>query len=132
MPRKKFKTTRHLAKAKPAAPKAAPTCKRKQWSGESVTAVLSEFKKGIYPINKIAVLYGVLKSTIHDHISGRVIHGTKPGPSPYLDRTVEQELADHLITIAKIAYGKTRKEVKIISENVAKEKKVVTKSNSNF
>ena len=88
-----------------------------------MTAALSEFKKGIYPINKIAVLYCVLNSTIHDHISGRVIHGTKPGHSPYLDHTEKQELVDHLITVGKIAYGKTRKEVKMISENVAKEKK---------
>ena len=90
-----------------------------------MTAALSEFKKGIYPINKIAVLYAVPKSILHDRISGRVRYGTKPGPSPYLDRTEEQELADHLITVAKISYGKTRKEVKMISENVAKEKKVL-------
>ena len=125
MPRKKFRTARRQAKAKPAPPKAAPICKRKQWSEESMTAALNEFKKGIYPINKIAVLYGVPKSTLHDRISGRVRHGTKPGPSPYLDHTEEQELADHLITVAKIGYGKTRKEVKMIAENVAKEKKVL-------
>ena len=83
-----------------------------------MTTALSEFKKGIYPINKIAVLYAVSKSILHNRISG-----TKPGPSPYLDCTEEQELADHLITIAKISYGKTRKEVKMISANVAKEKR---------
>ena len=44
------------------------------------------------------------------------------GPSLYLDATEEQELADHLITVAKIGYGKTRKEVKLIAENVAREK----------
>ena len=77
MPRKKFRTARRKAKAKPAAaaaPKAAPTCKRKQWSEESMTAALNEFRKGIHPINKIAVLYGVPKSTLHDRISGRVRH----------------------------------------------------------
>ena len=56
------------------------------------------------------MLYGVPKSTLHDCICGRVRHGTKPGPSPYLDTTEEQELANHLITVAKIGYGKTRKE----------------------
>ena len=48
------------------------------------------------------MLYGVPKSTLHDRISGRVRHGTKPGPSPYLDHTEEQKLADHMITVAKI------------------------------
>ena len=128
MPRKKFRTARCKAKAKPAAaaaPKVAPTCKRKQWSEESMTVALNEFRKGIHPINKIAVLYGVPKSTLYDRISGRARHGTKPGPSPYLDPIEEQELADHLITVAKIGYGKTRKEVKMIAENVAKEKKAL-------
>ena len=128
MPRKKFRTARRKPKANPAtpaAPKATPTCKRKQWSEESMTAALSEFRKGTHSINKIAVLYGVPKSTLHDRISGRVRHGTKPGPALYLDPTEEQELADHLITVAKIGYGKTRKEVKMIAENVAKEKDVL-------
>ena len=129
---KKFRTAHCQAKAKPAAPKAAPTCKGKQWSKESMITALNEFKKGIYPINKIAMLYGVPKSTLHDSINGRVRHDTKPGPSPYLYHTEEEELADHLITVAKISYGKTRKEVKMIADSVAEEKKVYTMSNSNF
>ena len=131
MPRKKFRTACRKPKAipaTPAAPKAAPTCKRKQWSEESMTAALNEFRKGIHSINKIAVLYGVPKSTLHDHISGRVQHGTKPGPPPYLNPIEEQELADYLITVAKIGYGKTRKEVKMITESVARG----TTGNSNF
>ena len=71
------------------------------------------------------MLYGVPNSTLHDCISGRERHGTKPGPAPYLDPTEEQELTDHLITVAKMGYGKTRKEVKIIAENVDKEKDVL-------
>ena len=128
MPRKKFRTACRKPKAIPAtlaAPKAVPTCKRKQWNEESMTAALNEFQKGIHSINKIAVLYGVPKSTLHDRISGRVQHGTKRGPPPYLNPIEEQELAGHLITVAKIGYGKTRKEVKMIAESVAKEKDVL-------
>ena len=128
MPRKKFKTALRKPKAisaTPAAPKAAPTCKRKQWNEVSMTAALNEFRKGIHSINKIAVLYGVPKSTLHDHISGRVRHGTKPDPPPYLNPIEEQEFADHLITVAKIGYGKTRKKVKMIAGSVAKEKDVL-------
>ena len=36
------------------------------------------------PANKAARLYGVLPSTLKDRISGRVVHGVKPGPTPYL------------------------------------------------
>ena len=42
-------------------------------------------------------------------------------PSPYLDCIEEQELADHLINVAKIGFGKARKEDKKIAEDVAKE-----------
>ena len=66
------------------------------------------------------MLYGVPKFTLHDRISGRVRHGTKHGPYPY--STEEQELAVHLISVAKIGYEKTKKEVKMIAEDVAKEK----------
>ena len=90
-----------------------------------MTATLEEVRKGIHSINKIAALYGVPKSTLHDRISGRVTHGTKSGPAPYLNATEEKELADHLITVAKIGYGKTRKEVKMIAENVAIDKGVL-------
>ena len=110
MPRKKLKTGGRKAKAKPAstaAPKAAPSCKRKQWSEESMTAALVEARKGIHAINKIAVMHGVPKSTLLDRISGRVQHGKKPGPSPYLNPTEEQELAGHLISMAKIGYGRS-------------------------
>jgi len=127
MPRKKFRTARRKAKAKPTAP-AAPKdtqTKRKQWSEESMTAALDEFKKGKHSINKIAVLYGVPKSTLHDRISGRVEHGTKSGPRPYLDAEEERQLANHLVKVAKLGYGKTRKEVKMIAENVAKDKGVL-------
>ena len=126
MPRKKFRTARCKTKAKlvvPAAPKAALTCKRKQWSEESMTAALNEFRNGLYPINKTAVWHGVPNSTLHDCISDRARHSTKPGPIPYLDPIKEQEFADQLITVAKNGYEKTRKEVKMIAENVSKEKK---------
>jgi len=42
----------------------------------------------------------------------------------YLDPTKEQELAGHLIFMAKIGYGKTRKEVvKLIVKKCCKRKK---------
>ena len=62
MPRKKFIAACCETKAKPATPatpKAAPACKRKQWIEEIITTALNEFRKGLYPIIKIAVLYVV-------------------------------------------------------------------------
>lgn len=76
-------------------------------------------------INKAALLYGVPITTLKDRLSGRVVHGAKPGPKSYLDVEEECALADHLVQAAKARYGKSRKQVKSIVENVAKEKQLL-------
>lgn len=47
-------------------------------------------------IHQAAKEHGVPKSTLKDTLSGRVVHGTNPGPRPYLNKQ-EDELADYLI-----------------------------------
>ena len=46
-------------------------------------------------------------STLNDEISGRVVQGTNPGPSPYIAAAEEIELSLFLIDTAKAGYGKT-------------------------
>ena len=87
-----------------------------------MVAAMEAAKDGTISINKVALLHGVPPTTLKDRLSGRVKHGTKPGPRPYLNDQEERALADHLIEAAKIGYGKTRKEVKSIVERVAEEK----------
>ena len=41
-------------------------------------------------------------------MSSRVKHGTKPGPSSYLNATEESELANFVKQCAQVEYGKTR------------------------
>ena len=36
-------------------------------------------------VNRSAVMYGVPSTTLKDRISGRVVHGTRPGPRPYIE-----------------------------------------------
>ena len=62
-----------------------------------------------------------------DRISGRIVHGTKPGPQQYLSTEEEHDLAEHLVDVAAVGYGKTRKEVLSIAERVAKEKNLLRK-----
>ena len=59
--------------------------------------------------------------------SGRVAHGTKPGPRPYLSTEEETELGTFLKNCASVGYGKTRKDVLLIAESVAKEKDILKK-----
>ena len=40
--------------------------------------------------------FNVPRTTLQDRISGRVVHGVKPGPKPYLNKAEESELAEFL------------------------------------
>ena len=64
--------------------------------------------------NKAADLHGVPRSTLKDRLSGRVQHGTKPGPAPYLSKAEESELSAHLVHVANMGYGKTQRDVKCV------------------
>ena len=65
--------------------------------------------------NAAARKHGVLPSILRDRLRGRVVHGSKPGPKPYLT-AAEEELAVLLIDAANIGCGKTRGEVLTIVE----------------
>ena len=50
---------------------------------------------------------GVPQSTLKDRLSGRVIHGTKPRPKPYLTVDEEAKLSQHLLQSSAMGLGKT-------------------------
>ena len=83
---------------------------------------------GNISINKASELYGVPKTTLKDRLSGRVAHGTKPGPKPYLHPEEEKELVDHLTKLSDTGLPKTRREVLQIAENVATAKGMLKKT----
>ena len=90
-----------------------------------MVAAMEAVKEGTVSINKAALLHGVPPTTLKDRLSGRVCHGNKPGPKQYLNDEEENILADHLLESARVGYGKTRKQVMSIIENVAKEKQLL-------
>jgi len=93
-----------------------------------MTSALKEAKQIKKPnINRISKKYNVTRSTLQDRINGRVVHGTKPGPRPYLTAEEEKSLTTHLIDAANLGYGKTRKKVNRMAENFAREKGTLCK-----
>ena len=66
--------------------------KRKQWSDEEMVAAIKAVESGM-GVKRAAEQHGVPLTTLRDRISGRVIHGTKAGPKPYLNQEEEKELA---------------------------------------
>ena len=63
--------------------------KRKQWTEEQMTQALAASSEGM-PANKVALMYGVPKSTLKYWLSGRIVHGSNPRPRPYLNRSEEK------------------------------------------
>ena len=79
---------------------------------------------GNVSINTISEMYDVPRTTLKDRFSGRVIHGTKPGPRLYLHCSEERELVSKL---SDLGMGKTRREALHIVENVAGHKGILRK-----
>jgi len=99
--------------------------KRKQWRDEDMCAALHAVQHGQLKISEAVKKFNVPRQTLRDRISGRVAHGTKPGPKPYLTKEEESEFAEFLVETAKAGYGKSRQQVKAIAENVAQDKGVL-------
>jgi len=72
--------------------------------------------------NRAADSHGVPRSTLKDRLSGRVIHGVKPGPQPYLTADEESQLSSHLLMASKIGLGKTRRDVQCLVASYLKQK----------
>lgn len=100
--------------------------RRKNWLEESMKATL-EAMEG-QSISQAARDHGVPKTTLYDRVSGRVVHGSKPGPQPYLSGQEESELGSYLKHCARVGYGKTRRDVLSIVQNAASEKGVLRSS----
>lgn len=55
-------------------------------------------------IRRAAILHNVPRSTLSDRVTGKVMHGKKSGPPPYLTCAEEQELVSFLLGCAAIGY----------------------------
>ena len=53
-------------------------------------------------IKRAAIDHGVSSSTPQDRISGRVPHGSKAGPKPYMSRQEEAQLSEFLQAVGQV------------------------------
>ena len=56
-----------------------PFAKRLQWTNQSMEAAMEAVRKGTMSMNKAAKIHGVPCTTLKDRMSGKVVHGKKPG-----------------------------------------------------
>ena len=57
-----------------------------------------------------ALIYGVLKSTLDDRVSGHVICGSTRGREKYLSNEEEEELTTFIENCTVVGYAKTQKQ----------------------
>ena len=94
----------------------------RNWSDESMRQAIEAVRSGEMGANRAARAFDVPASTLKDRVSGRVKHGTNPGPVPYLSSDEENELATFLIECSKIGYGKTKREILVIVQKTLEKK----------
>ena len=63
-----------------------------------MTGAMNALTDGLFGINKPPDEFGVPRTTLKDRHSGKVVHGTKSGPTLYLSGEEEDELAKFLLT----------------------------------
>ena len=67
--------------------------KRKLWSDISIVSAMEAVKDGTVSINEAILLHEVPVTTLKDRLSGRVVHGTRPGPKRYIDDEEERAIS---------------------------------------
>lgn len=98
------------------------------WDDIALQNAVAAFDKGM-PYRQAAEMYGVPKSMVHDHLSGKIALGARPGPDPYLSIEEEEELASFLIETAKIGYPHTKRQVLAVVQEMVDAKISTTVSN---
>ncbi len=96
----------------------------RNWDNESMLRAIEAVQKGEMGVNRAALECGVPRTTLKDRLSGRVQHGTKPGPVSYLTQEEEKELVDFLVNCSSMGFGKTRGEVFQIVKAICERKGV--------
>ena len=69
-------------------------------------------------------MLGIPRSTLHDHISGKVKQYAKQGPKPYLTAEEEEELANFLLRCARIGYPHTQQQIIGIVQEIVNSKDI--------
>ena len=83
------------------------------WSEDDLEKALALVKDHHASFREASQTYGIPKSTLHDHYSGKSKR-SKRGPTPYLTECEEQELVDWAVEMGRIGYGRTREQMSMM------------------
>ena len=89
-----------------AKPHATRPIQYKNWSSKDLELSCKAVSIGL-SIRRAAEEYQIPKSTIQDHVSGKVVSSANSGQQKYLTDEEEEELVEFLLGSAKIGYPQT-------------------------
>ena len=93
----------------------------KRWDETQLQKACQDVHEG-QAVRRVALNYGIPKSTLHDKISGKVTIGAKSGPAPYLDPEEEDELVSFLNGCSSMGYARTKKQTITLVQRVVDSK----------
>ncbi len=93
----------------------------KKWKSEHLLLACQAVQNGL-SIRRASEEYQIPKSTIQDHISGKVAMNSKSGPAKYLTDLEEAELVQFLEKCADIGYPQTRAQIIELAQGVVQNK----------
>ena len=83
----------------------------KSWTKQDLENAVVAIREEKMSMRKAAEAYGVPKSTLYDHVKGKVEVGSRPGPPTVLTSVEESMLVDWAIEMSRIGYGRTRQQI---------------------
>ena len=94
----------------------------KDWHRSQLEQACNAVMRDALPMRRAAELFSIPRSTLHDHISGRVPQGSSSGPPKYLSTEEEEELVQFLQTCAEIGFARNRQQVILLVQCVVNKK----------
>lgn len=93
-------------------------CSYRHWTDVHMRdAICAVTERGV-SLSEASEVHGVPRSTLSDHVRGRVQTGTKSGRPTILSENEEKHLVDFLLKSSRIGLGRTRQEVFALVERM--------------
>ena len=103
----------------------------KRWDPDTLRKACETVNEGM-SIRRAAEEFNVPRSTLHDHITGKVLTGTKSGPRAYLTIDEEEELVSFLTGSSTLGYSRTVKQVIDIVQEIVDKKGINVTVSANW
>ena len=80
-----------------------------KYSTENLENAVKSVKDGVYIYRIASQVFGVLKTTIIDHVTGRIELTSKPGMKPVIPLEIQNAIAQKIVEAANMGIVITKK-----------------------